>query len=138
MRAGQRLPPELKIESVMPLILVGNAQEPAALQQEVTDYHVVSGGLRVGRIYKRKSAMRSESQWLWDISGVHAAPGVMRLAGTTTTLEQAHSELKANWEKWMGDAATNQQPRSFTARPDGLNHRAVNYGENSVRRLESA
>jgi hypothetical protein len=58
MRAGQRLPPELKIESVMPLILVGNAQEPAALQQEVTDYHVVSGGLRVGRIYKRKSAMR--------------------------------------------------------------------------------
>jgi hypothetical protein len=92
----------------MPLTLIGNAQEPAALQQEVTDYHVVSGGLRVGRVYKRERAMRSEPQWFWDINGVHAAPGVMRLAGTTTTLEQAHAELKANWEKWLAWATLQQ------------------------------
>jgi hypothetical protein len=92
----------------MPLTLIGNARESTAQQQEITDYHVVSGGLRVGRVYKRASAMRSEPQWLWDINGVHAAPGVMRLAGTTTTLEQAQAELQANWEKWLAWAKLQQ------------------------------
>jgi hypothetical protein len=98
----------------MPLTLIGNTPEPGAPQQEVIDYHVVSGGLRVGRVYKQKSAMSSQPLWLWDINGVHAAPGVMRLAGTTTTLEQAQAELNANWEKWLA-WATLQQIASPTA-----------------------
>jgi hypothetical protein len=97
MYAGERPTPELEIESVMPPHFDRDAQEPAALQQEVTDYYVVSGGLRVGRVYKRESGVNSDRQWFWDISGVHPAPGVMGAVGTTATFEEAEE----NWDKWL-------------------------------------
>jgi hypothetical protein len=62
----------------------------------------MNGQLEVGRIYKRDTLDKSESQWLWAINGVpRAAPGVMRVAGIAASLEQAQNELQENWEKWL-------------------------------------
>jgi hypothetical protein len=63
---------------------------------------VLSGELHVGRIYKRDSADRANSQWLWAIKGVQrAAPDVMRVAGIAAALDEAKAELQENWKKWL-------------------------------------
>jgi hypothetical protein len=62
----------------------------------------MNGQLEVGRIYKRDTLDKSDSQWLWAINGVpQAAPGVMRVAGIAASFEQAKAELQENWEKWL-------------------------------------
>jgi hypothetical protein len=67
-----------------------------------TDHLVMNGQLEVGRIYKRDTPDKSDSQWLWAINGVPlAAAGVMRVAGIAASVEQAKAELQENWEKWL-------------------------------------
>jgi hypothetical protein len=67
-----------------------------------TDHLVMNGQLEVGRIYKRDTPDKSDSQWLWAINGVPlAAAGVMRVAGIAASFEQAKAELQENWEKWL-------------------------------------
>src|SRR5262249_464755 len=67
-----------------------------------TDHLVMSGQLEVGRIYKRDTPNKSDSEWLWAINGVQrAAPGIMRVAGIAPSFEQARAELQENWEKWL-------------------------------------
>jgi hypothetical protein len=83
----------------MPLTLRPNADSAPARRK--TDHLVMSGKMRVGRIYKRESASSSKAQWLWAINGVQHAPEVMRLAGMTASLEEAKAELQENWEKWL-------------------------------------
>jgi hypothetical protein len=62
----------------------------------------MNGQLEVGRIYKRDTPNKSDSQWLWVINGVPlAAPSVMRVAGIAASFEQAKAELQENWEKWL-------------------------------------
>jgi len=62
----------------------------------------MNGQLEVGRIYKRDTPDKSDSQWLWAINGVpRAAPGVMRVAGIAASFEEAKAELQDNWEKWL-------------------------------------
>ena len=75
----------------MPLVLIPNAEN---------DFNVMSGGLCVGRIYKRDSRGRPELQWLWALNGVYGGPDAMRITGMTTTLDHAQTELKESWEKW--------------------------------------
>jgi hypothetical protein len=74
----------------MPLVLMRNAE---------ADFDVMSGRLRVGRIYKRQTP-RPEIQWLWALNGVYGGPDAMRITGMTETLDQAQAELKESWEKW--------------------------------------
>jgi hypothetical protein len=85
----------------MPLVLKRNFQ---ALDDS-SDDHVMSGELRVGRIYKRVTAGRPELQFLWAINGVYGGPDGMRVAGMTATLDQAQAELQENWEKWLAWAS---------------------------------
>ena len=67
-----------------------------------TDHLVMNGQLEVGRIYKRDTPDKSDTQWLWAINGVpRAAPGVMRVAGIAASFEQAKAELQENWKKWL-------------------------------------
>jgi hypothetical protein len=81
----------------MPLTVIRNIETP----REGFDKHVMSGGLRVGRIYKREAAAKPELQFLWAINGVFGGPDGMRVAGMAATFDQAQAELKENWEKWL-------------------------------------
>src|SRR5215471_10474272 len=84
----------------MPLALHPNPA--SAPVRRKTDHLVMSGQLEVGRIYKRDTPDKSESEWLWAINGVQrAAPGIMRVAGIAQSFEQAKAELQENWEKWL-------------------------------------
>jgi hypothetical protein len=84
----------------MPLALHPNPA--SAPVRRKTDHLVMNGQLEVGRIYKRDTLDKSDSQWLWAINGVpRATPGVMRVAGIAPSLEQAQAELQENWEKWL-------------------------------------
>jgi len=84
----------------MPLALHPNPASAPARRK--TDHLVMNGQLEVGRIYKRDTPDKSDSQWLWAINGVpRAAPGVMRVAGIAPSFEQAKAELQDNWEKWL-------------------------------------
>ena len=84
----------------MPLALHPNPASAPARRK--TDHLVMNGQLEVGRIYKRDTLDKSDSQWLWAINGVpRATPGVMRVAGIAPSLEQAQAELQENWEKWL-------------------------------------
>jgi hypothetical protein len=69
--------------------LILNPKSPAA-----EDYHVLESGSRIGRIYKRKAAIRAEAQWLWildSMSGGHDGIGVTGLAAT---LDEAIAALQ--------------------------------------------
>ena len=83
----------------MPLAL---HPDPASAPAGTNPDHVVmNGGLAVGRIYKRDTPDKSDSQWLWAINGVWAEPAIMRFAGIAPSFEQAKAELQENWEKWL-------------------------------------
>jgi hypothetical protein len=98
----------------MPLTLRPNTDSASARLR--TDYHVLSGELRVGRIYKRE-ASKPELQWLWAINGVQLTePEVMRVAGTAATFEEAEAQVKENWDKWLAWAKL-QEVSDATAPP---------------------
>jgi hypothetical protein len=80
----------------MPLAL-----HPKPASAPDTDHVVMNGGLAVGRIYKRDTPDKSDSQWLWAINGVWAEPAIMRFAGIAPSFEQAKAELQENWGKWL-------------------------------------
>ena len=65
------------------------------------DHLVRSGGLTIGRIYRRDSIL-GETQWTWVINGVTAPPhGVMNFAGMAPQFNVAEAELRDNWRKWL-------------------------------------
>ena len=81
---------------------------PLTLRPNITsasrhfDHLVISSELCVRRIYKREPANSPETQWLWAINGVQpAGSDVMRLAGMTTSLDEAQAQLTENWRKWL-------------------------------------
>jgi hypothetical protein len=83
----------------MPLALHPNPVGASARRN--TDHLVMNGQLAVGRIYKRDTPDKLDSQWLWAINGVWAEPAIMRFAGIAPSFEQAMAELQENWEKWL-------------------------------------
>jgi hypothetical protein len=63
------------------------------------DYFVMSGDVRIGRIYKRP-AVHQKLEWLWAIHRAKYAKWLdVRLAGRAASLEQATMELTENWKK---------------------------------------
>jgi len=79
----------------------------------------MSGGLRVGSIYKREFPKTPEMHWFWALDGVHGGPDAMRISGMTATLDQAKAELKENWAKWMAWAnLRDPTPDSSLGSPD--------------------
>ena len=81
----------------MPLALMRNFE---ALQ-DATDYHLMSGDLRVGRIYERATEGKPEFRFLWALNGVFGGPHDMRVAGMAATFDQAQAVLQENWDKWL-------------------------------------
>jgi hypothetical protein len=65
------------------------------------DHRVMQGGWQVGRIYKRRDALRPETQWLWFISGISRGPDGLRLSGMSGTPDEALAALKDSWNKLM-------------------------------------
>jgi hypothetical protein len=65
------------------------------------DYNVLHGELQVGQIYKRKAAIRPESQWLWALNGVPQGPHEPAITGLAATLDEAEAALKERWTKWL-------------------------------------
>jgi hypothetical protein len=61
------------------------------------NYHVLHGELKVGQVYKRKAAIRPETQWLWALNGVAEA-------GLAATRDEAMAALKERWAKWLASA----------------------------------
>jgi hypothetical protein len=60
----------------------------------------MTGGVRVGRIYKRPPTVYRKLEWLWAIHRAKYAEWLdLRLAGRAESLEQALSELTENWMK---------------------------------------
>jgi hypothetical protein len=70
----------------------------------VDGYHVLHGELPVGQIYKRKAALRPETQWLWALNGVPHAPSGPAFTGLAATLDEAMATLKESWFKWLASA----------------------------------
>ena len=68
------------------------------------DYHVMRGELKVGRIYKRKVALRPEAQWLWALNGVPECPDGPALTGLTASHDEAMIALNARWAQWLASA----------------------------------
>ncbi len=66
------------------------------------DYNVLHGELQVGQIYKRKAALRPESQWLWALNGVPAGSDIHALTGLAATLDDFMVALTATWTKMAG------------------------------------
>jgi hypothetical protein len=72
--------------------------------ESADDYNVLHGELQVGQIYKRKAALRPESQWLWALNGVPAGSDTQSLTGLAATLDDSMVALKATWSKWLASA----------------------------------
>jgi hypothetical protein len=92
-------------------------QNPEA---KTADYSVMSGNLRVGRIYRHENVRRPEMEWLWALNGVFGGPKSMRITGMTATLDKAEAELKASWETWVAWAGlqdANPSPPPAEAAP---------------------
>jgi hypothetical protein len=102
----------------MPLALMRNFESP----QDATDYYLMSGDLRVGRIYERATQGRPELQFLWALNGVFGGPREMRVAGGAATFDQAQAVLQENWEKWLAWAKLQElsgpAPQSLGEPPD--------------------
>ena len=45
------------------------------------DYNVIHGDLRIGQIYKRKAALKPETQWVWALN-----PPIATRSSTTESL----------------------------------------------------
>jgi hypothetical protein len=68
------------------------------------DYRVLHGELEVGQIYKRKVALRPETQWLWALNGVPEGPLGLSVTGLAATLDEAIAAFKERWGKWLASA----------------------------------
>lgn len=63
------------------------------------DYIIISGAVRVGRIYKRPATRRG-LEWLWAINRPQYAEWLeLHLAGQTASFGQAKSEFTKCWKK---------------------------------------
>jgi hypothetical protein len=99
----------------MPLVLMRNFEAP----QETYDNYVMSGELRVGRIYKRATAGTPELQFLWALNGVFGGPHELRVAGMAATFDQAQAALQENWEKWLAWAKLQEISGPTPPQPPG-------------------
>jgi hypothetical protein len=99
----------------MSLVLRQNPESPPAKRH--TDHLVMSGGLRVGRIYKREGASRADAQWLSALNGISIGCEAARQAGIAATLEQAQAALKENWDKWLAWADLRELGELHPPRP---------------------
>src|SRR5215467_1961616 len=111
----------------MPLALHPNPA--SAPVRRKTDHLVMSGQLEVGRIYKRDTPDKSDSEWLWAINGVQrAAPGIMRVAGIAPSFEQAKAELQESWEKWLASASLHETGGAAPLQPERIPAAAASFG----------
>ena len=74
---------------------------------------LASGGLSIGRIYKRDS-IAGLPEWTWVIHGVSAPPEIMKTAGMAADFEQADAALKENWSKWLTWARLHESETTST------------------------
>jgi hypothetical protein len=81
----------------MTLTLMRNLKSP----QETDDFYFMSGGLQVGRIYKRGHQSKAELSFLWAVYGVFGGPPELRTAGMAATFDEAQAALQENWDKWL-------------------------------------
>lgn len=109
--------PVLFFIAAMPLVMRRTDLQSPVYRDE-PDFVVLSGGLVVGRIY-RIHAGPQHGRWFWTVSGVHAAPAVMRLSDRVDTLEAAKAELAANWRKWLAWARLKEIDDSAARRGGG-------------------
>lgn len=87
---------------VRPMPLVLRPHPDGSSAQPQSDYLVMSGGLQVGRIYKREFASHRQTQWLWAFNGVQRSNlSALPMGGVSPTLEQARADLKDSWDKWL-------------------------------------
>jgi hypothetical protein len=82
----------------MPLVL-----KPKGERSE-DDYRVLHGELEVAQIYKRKVALRPETQWLWALNGVPEGPHGLAVTGLAASVDEAIAALKERWGKWLASA----------------------------------
>jgi hypothetical protein len=82
----------------MPLVLEPNTNDSA------DDYDVLHGKLHIGRIYKRKAALRPDTQWLWALNGVPSCGNDFAITGLSASLEEAMTALKERWVNWLKSA----------------------------------
>jgi hypothetical protein len=68
------------------------------------EYFVLHGELQIGQIYKRKAALRPDTQWLWALNGIPEAPRGFGLTGLAPSLHEATAALKERWSKWLASA----------------------------------
>jgi hypothetical protein len=82
----------------MSLVLKPNADGSA------DEYRVLHGALQIGQIYKRRAALRPDTQWLWALNGVPEAPPGLVFTGLAATRDEAMAALRERWSKWLASA----------------------------------
>jgi hypothetical protein len=66
------------------------------------EVYAYSGGLMVARImYAPSTSYDQERPWTWRLSGIHAGPDVLEIAGAATSLEDAKKAVYENFKKWL-------------------------------------
>jgi len=65
------------------------------------EHDAFHGQLRVGNLYKRRSSLRPEAQWLWALNGVSDGPSDLSISGSAPDAEEALAGLTEQWRKWL-------------------------------------
>jgi hypothetical protein len=85
------------------------------------DHQVMQGEWQIGRIYKWRGALQSET-WLWFISAISPGPAGQRLSGRGGTLDEALTAMNESWEKVLAWA---QLSSIETPPPNAANPRVL-------------
>jgi hypothetical protein len=83
------------------LTLIPNPDASDQVPTKISDYHVMHGGMQIGRIYKRAAAISPASQWIWAINGLLGCPDTIRLSGTVGSLEEAAGAFLESWDSLL-------------------------------------
>jgi hypothetical protein len=89
----------------MPLMVIRNTET----SQEAFDKHIMSGGLRVGRIYKRETTTKPELQFLRAINGVRVRRNARRRHGGNVRSGSGRAERELGEVAGVGEAARDRR-----------------------------
>jgi hypothetical protein len=65
------------------------------------DYDVLSGTLRIGKIYKPAVTHSKDTEWTWVFNGLPEGPSGLVVAGFAQSREGAEAALRGSWEQWL-------------------------------------
>jgi hypothetical protein len=100
--------------TVMDLIVTTNTETSGAPGITATEFNVMHGPLRVGRI--RGDTQMLGAKCIWTLS-IYEGPDGMRRSGTAATTEEACAEVTNSWRQWLAWAGLTEQETALQKSP---------------------